>query len=162
MPNRRKTSSRRNLYTRRKLAVIIANENYDRPENKLEKSVAHAQQLGDLLRTMSFNVMVATKIRYGSDIMRKVQELDDICTIEDGDLILFYFSGHGYQLEGKNYLIPTDDSRLCEEKDVKDIGIDAAQILGRLREKRPNCAIIFILDCCRPYALKKPTSGDRK
>lgn len=160
--NRPRKGPKRNLYTRRKLALVIGNENYERSENKIQNSINHAGQLADLLKSMSFNVMLRKDVKFESAIMRSVQELNDTCTIEDGDLILFYFSGHAYQFQGKNYLIPTYDSEIVNEEDITYFGIDVARILGRFREEKPKCAIIFLLDCCRSYKLKQEPSETGK
>ena len=150
------------MLTRRKLALIIGNDNYRRSGNKLENSVQHAEKLGGLLEQMNFNVVVQTNISNKDEMNRKVQEFDATCTIEDGDLILFYFSGHAYQFDGKNYLIHTDDTKIDTEGGVVHFGNDTAEILGKLRAAKRRCTIIFILDCCRPYALQGTSHGTGK
>ncbi len=79
-------------------------------------------------------------------------------TINDGTLILFYFKGHGYQLNGKNYLIPVYDTILQNERDVEEFGIDVEQIITLLTERNPSYVTIVILDCCRPYKLKNASA----
>ena len=83
-------------------------------------------------------------------------------TINDGDLILFYFSGHGYQLNGKNYLIPVYDTILQNEKDVEEFAIDVEQVITLLAERNPSYANILILDCCRSYKLKNASASNGK
>ena len=155
VPNQRITSSRRNLSARRKLALIIGNDNYHRSSNKLQNSVKAAEELRDLLEKMDFTVVLKTNTSNGSQMMSEVKDFNDTCKIQDGDLILFYYSGHGFQFENKNYLIPVNDSIIDSDGDGKDVGTDAARILERLRENKPRSAIIFILDCCRSYMLQR-------
>ena len=158
--NERVKNSARDPCTSRKLALLIANGDYQRSENNLGNAVTNADALERSLISMNFTVTNRKNISHESDMMNEVKRFNS--TIRDGDSIFFYYYGHGYQFEDENYLIPTADSRLSEEEDVQDIGLDAAKVLGRLREKKRNSAIIFILDCCRPYILQRPPQRPRK
>lgn len=153
MPNQRVTSSRRNLSARRKLALIIGNDDYHQPINKLDSSDTTARELKELLSGMDFEAVLKTNIVDKRQTMREVKDFNDMC--QDGDLILFCYSGHGLQFENKNYLIPIDNRRIESDADVKDLGADAVRILESLRENKPRSAIIFILDCCRSYIFQR-------
>jgi uncharacterized caspase-like protein len=147
-------SSSEDLSGLRKLALIIGNGDYSEQINKLDQSVENANEVVDVLKTMNFRVCLKHNIR--EDILERTQEFTDEFEIKDGDLILFYFSGHAYQVNGKNYLIPVDDTRIDEDEDVKDFSADVQRIIDRLTKNRPSCVTILILDCCRPY---KPRNG---
>lgn len=142
--------------TRKKFALIIGNDNYERSKNKLDNSIKAAKELGRILKEINFTVIVLTDIRNENQIMRKVQEFHD--TITNDALVLFYFSGHGYQFDGHNYLIPTDDSRIEEAEDLKDLGSNVTRIVERLLQNKTSCMVIMVLDCCRPYVLGKSTA----
>ncbi len=60
---------------------------------------------------------------------------------------LFYFSGHGGEFEGKNYLIPKA-ARLGKPRDVKLQAVAVDRVLARMEEAKNETNIIF-LDCCR-------------
>jgi uncharacterized caspase-like protein len=153
-------SSTEDLSDPRKLALIIGNGDYSEQINKLDQSVENANELIDLLKTMNFRVCPKHNIR--EDILERTQEFTDEFEIKDGDLILFYFLGHAYQIDGKNYLIPVDDTRIDEDEDVKDFGADVQRIIERLIKKRPSCVAILILDCCRPYKLRNGSTSNGK
>jgi uncharacterized caspase-like protein len=72
-------------------------------------------------------------------------------TIIDGDLVLFYFSGHGYQVKDKNYLMPVDDDKIETEEDVEDYAICVETTIDRLAKTNRSYVTMFILDCCRKY-----------
>ena len=148
------------LSDRRKLALIIGNGNYSQRINKIDQSVRDANDLANLLKTINFDV--STQNNIPNEIMKQVQQFVDESEVEDGDLILFYFSGHTYQFNDKNYLIPTDDTRIEDDDDVEIFGTDVKRILERLMENRPSCVIIFILDCCRSYTLKNASTSNCK
>ena len=77
---------------RRKLALVIGNENYSRFENRLRHHVNDASDISVALRNIKFNL---TYLQMLSTIKNFSQ------TIVDDDLVLFYFSGHGYQINDK-------------------------------------------------------------
>ena len=152
------THSNQNLPDRRKLALIIANEKYKRSENKLSNSIKNGRELSDLLKTINFDVTMHTDVKEKNDIMDKVKEF--VKKIENGDLVLFYFAGHAYQVNAKNYLIPTEDKKIDSDINVEGLGTEVQAVLGQITKHTSENNIIFILDCCRSYFLKKaPKSG---
>ena len=80
--------------------------------------------------------------------------------IRQGGVGLFYFAGHGVQVDGRNFLIPVG-SNIEEEFEVADEGLDAESVL-RAMEKADNRLNIIILDACRnnPFA-RRFRSADR-
>jgi hypothetical protein len=71
---------------------------------------------------------------------------------ERGGIGLFYFAGHGMQVQGENYLLPIG-ARIELESDVDIEGVRAAQVMARM-EAAGNDLNIVILDACRnnPFA----------
>jgi uncharacterized caspase-like protein len=134
--------------------LIIGNGNYNEPHNRLNHSINNANGLSDLLNKISFDVTLHTNPE--TQMMKLIRNFAK--TINDGTLILFYFKGHGYQLNGKNYLIPVYDTILQNERDVEEFGIDVEQIITLLTERNPSYVTIVILDCCRPYKLKNASA----
>ncbi|GEP45637.1 SUMF1/EgtB/PvdO family nonheme iron enzyme [Brevifollis gellanilyticus] len=60
---------------------------------------------------------------------------------------LFYFSGHGGEYNGANYLIPKG-ARITKPVDVMQEAIAAKRVIGRMEGQGTRVNIIF-LDCCR-------------
>ena len=146
--------------TRQKLALVIGNDSYTRSTNRLENSTRNAEELGYSLEDMGFTVTMKANIVNAKELMKEVQQFCD--TIEDNDLIVFYFSGHAYHFEGHNYLLSTDDSRIDSGEDVGELGTDVRRIVERLLQDKPSCIAVVILDCCRPYVLGSSTEPNRK
>ena len=65
---------------------------------------------------------------------------------------LFYFSGHGIQINGRNFIIPIG-ARVKGERDVEYESVDAGRVLGKM-EDAGNRMNLVILDACRdnPFA----------
>ena len=72
--------------------------------------------------------------------------------IENADLALFYYAGHGLQVTGKNYLVPID-AKLEREGDLSFEAIDVDVVLQQL-ESGPRANLVF-LDACRNNPLAR-------
>jgi uncharacterized caspase-like protein len=154
-------SSGRSSSGHRKLALIIGNGNYSRPNNKLRHSAKNAKDLSNLLKTIKFDVVeTQTDVKTNTELNEKTVAFAE--GIHDGDLVLFYFSGHGYQVEDENYLIPVDDTRIEADKDVPELSMNVERTLQRLVEKNSSYVTIFILDCYGRYWLKNKVRSNRK
>ena len=144
-------TSMQNVSDRRKLALIIGNDDYRKRENRLNDSVNNAQELSNLLKTISFDVTTAFNL--GKHQMN-TNIIDFSKKIVDGDLVLVYVCGHGYSVDKQNYIIPVDDDRIETNRDIEDFSIKAEWILTKLVKMNPSYVTIMILDCCRPYVLQ--------
>jgi len=84
--------------------------------------------------------------------------------IQHGDVGLFYYGGHGVQVQGQNYLIPVDVD-IQGEDEVKFKAVDAEMVLSKMATAG-NRINIVILDACRnnPFGsrFKSMTRGLRK
>lgn len=67
--------------------------------------------------------------------------------IDKGDLCLFYYAGHGVQLDGTNYLVPLKFGPV-EEHEVKYKMMNLGLVLDALDTSDANCKVV-VLDCCR-------------
>lgn len=68
-----------------------------------------------------------------------------IASLEPGDLVFIFFSGHGAETEGNTYLLPTDFKNGAYQHDA--VGLNS--ILRDLNRKDCNLTSIIVLDCCR-------------
>ncbi|UJR08049.1 hypothetical protein I4U23_012326 [Adineta vaga] len=141
----------------RKLALIIANSDYHRSENRLERSIENARSLGDSLKTIGFNVTTACNVEK-HELSTCITDFAKI--ISHNDLIFFYFVGHGCQVKNKNYLIPVDDNHIERNRDIEDFAVDFQRILERIQEKNSSYVNAFILDCPGTYLFKSATSSN--
>jgi uncharacterized caspase-like protein len=81
-------TSNKNSSLRRKLALIIGNDNYNQSYNKLKHSINNANDLSDSLKKIKFHVTLYTDA--DATMMEKIENFSK--TINDGDLILFFWS----------------------------------------------------------------------
>ena len=67
--------------------------------------------------------------------------------LKGGGVGLLYYSGHGLQVKGENYLIPID-ANIGREDDIKRKTINARDILDKMDEAKSHLNLVF-LDACR-------------
>ena len=67
--------------------------------------------------------------------------------LKGGGVGLFYYSGHGLQVKGENYLIPVD-ANIGREDDIKRKTINAREVLEKMDEAKSHLNLVF-LDACR-------------
>jgi tetratricopeptide (TPR) repeat protein len=137
-----------NTRQQKKIALVIGNANYQ--VGKLDTPLNDATDMAAALKELGFEVIL---IKDSSK--RKMNDaLDQFSTrIKKGYVGLFYYAGHGMQLEGENYLIPVN-AQIKAEKDVEYESMPLGKILGRM-ESAGNRINIVILDACRDNPFRK-------
>ncbi|MGL1891844.1 MAG: SUMF1/EgtB/PvdO family nonheme iron enzyme [Spirochaetaceae bacterium] len=143
------------LISENKYALVIGNSSYS--SAPLKNPVNDANDLSTTLKSVGFNV---TKVTNGSkrDIKEAVKSFKS--KISSGDTALFYYSGHGIQVDGKNYIIPVG-SDLVEESDVEYEAVEMDYILSTLEDSSSGKNII-IFDACRNNALQRSSKSATK
>ena len=127
-------------------ALVIGNSAY--ANKPLRNPVNDATDMASLLKNLGFDVI----LKLDANLGQMEQGVDAFWgKLKKGGVGLFYFAGHGIQVNGKNYLIPVDFKGVAEQ-DVKSRAMRADLILGRM-ENAGNELNIIILDSCRnnPY-----------
>ena len=81
--------------------------------------------------------------------------------VEGGDEIFFFFAGHGVQLGGANYLLPTD-IRAEDATAVRDEAISLQRVMDDLAESKARLTLA-VIDACRdnPFAVAGRAVGGR-
>ncbi len=131
----------------KRIAMVIGNSDYEK--SKLKNPVNDARSMARLLQRLDFDVDLVTN---GSrrDMVSEMNAFGRKLT--QVDVGLFYYAGHGIQVKGRNYLIPTD-AVLETEGDVEFEAIDLGRVLSKMEDS--HCPLnIVILDACRdnPFA----------
>jgi len=92
-----------------------------------------------------------------SSLARMTQSIAQFCSsIAPGDVAFFFFAGHGVQIGGTNYLIPSD-FRPTNETDIVAHSIAVDRVMAQIRQARPSLAVM-LLDACRNNPFR-PTNG---
>jgi uncharacterized caspase-like protein len=135
------------LATERRIALVVGNGAYRTASLRNPRNDAHDMAVA--LRELDFEVI--EKLDVGqNEMLHAVIEFG--LALQHGGVGLFYYAGHGLQLDGKNYLIPTD--AVIERGEYVPVEtLDLDQVLARM-DAAHNRLNIVILDACRdnPFA----------
>ncbi len=136
-------------------ALVIGNSDYQ--TDKLRNPVNDARDIARSLESMGFKVtqlLNADRRRMKTGIRAFTRNLGD-----DDDVGLFYYAGHGVQVNGQNYLVPID-ADIDTESDVEFETINIARVLAGM-EQAGNGLNLVILDACRnnPYKRSFRSAG---
>jgi hypothetical protein len=127
-----------------RLALIIGNSSYrDAP---LTNPANDAKAVGDLFGQAGFTVdshLNATR----AGMMAAIERFGAAAKRSETKLVVFYYAGHGAQLDWRNYLLPVD-AVVEKQEDMKQRCIDLSLLLGQLSAAKDKTFVI-ILDACR-------------
>ena len=130
-----------------RVALVIGNGDYE--EGPLKNPCRDAQAMKTALEACQFKVTLLENA-HKKAMEDAIKAFGD--QLRDGVVGLVYYAGHGLQLKGENYLVPTD-ARLDQEEDVPYRAVNVGLLLDRMEGAR-NSVNILILDACRnnPFA----------
>ncbi|MEI2297551.1 caspase family protein [Ensifer sp. MJa1] len=127
----------------KRVALLIGNEQYEattklnNPANDVELMKASFEEAG-------FDSVTTVHDVSRQDMVKALRDFEDLAT--GADVAIVYYSGHGMEMNGENFLLPVD-VQLKTDKDVEDeaIGLDRVQ---RSLEGATKLKLV-ILDACR-------------
>lgn len=131
----------------KRVALIIGNSAY--PDMPLLNPVNDARDMAEALRGLGFEVTTGENLNK-REMEEHIRAFGK--RIAGAGVGLFYFSGHGLQVNGYNYLLPVR-ARIEKEQDVEYEAVEAGRVLAEMEAAR-NRLNIVILDACRnnPFA----------
>ena len=140
----------------KRVALLVGNNAYQNVP-RLQTAVNDARSVGTTLRGLGFSVILAENQsrRAMSEALLAFDK-----AIEPGDIALFFFAGHGFEIRGQNYLLPTDipEVREGQEELIRDSAFPADRIIDRLQARGARTAVL-VLDACRNNPFER--SGGR-
>jgi hypothetical protein len=131
-----------------RVALVIGNSDYK--AGPLLNPVNDARAMARALQETNFEVLKYENVLSVADMKKTIREFGE--KIQNGGVGLFYYAGHGIQVNGKNYLIPTG-AEIYREEEVEYESVDVGFVLAQM-EAAHNRMNIVILDACRnnPFA----------
>jgi hypothetical protein len=125
-----------------RVALVIGNSKYQ--SSPLLNPGNDARDIAASLQEMGFEVIARENLSQ-NDMKKAIREFGE--KIRQGGVGLFYYAGHGVQVEGRNYLIPVD-ANIGHEQEVEYESVDVGFLLAQM-ENAKNTLNIVILDACR-------------
>lgn len=128
----------------KRIALIIGNADYT-ASSKLRNTLNDAKAMSETLKNLGFEV---TTIENGSyeTIKNAVYAFGD--RIQDVDVSLFFYAGHGIEVDGTNYLVPVD-ADIQSHLDVKQKCIPLSGVSNTMEFANDEGLNMIILDACR-------------
>jgi hypothetical protein len=140
--------------SRSRLAIVIGNSDYASTRiDDLGNAKNDAIKLADSLTRLKFDVLLGTNLTAGG-FEKLFQEADK--KLPAASAVLIFYSGHGLQLQGQNYLLPTDTPDPESLDAVVSRAVKLNDVIARY-SNRDRQTFIF-LDACRnnPLGSKAP------
>jgi len=135
--------------TELRYALVIGNSNYENA-TKLSNPGNDSTDIAVTLKNLNFDTTLiqnATINQITKSVAIFLSKLK-----KNGGVGLFYYAGHGVQLEGNNYLIPVE-TRVGTELEIKNQSYNIISLLNGMRNIKETTNII-ILDACRDNPFK--------
>ena len=114
----------------KKLALVIGNSNY---ENELKNPVNDARLIASVLDSLSFDVILKENLETDRDFKDAILEFGS--KRSSYEIGFIYYAGHGIQIDGVNYLLPTKEVFNSEE-DVSFYAFDVQNLMKILGKKQ--------------------------
>lgn len=134
----------------KRLALVIGNSNYKNTP-ALANPINDADEMTTLLTSLNFKVIKHHDLNW-QGMKKAVDEFGK--ELENYDVGLLFFAGHGLQINGRNFLVPIEFELISENR-VEYETVDAQWTLSVMQDANVDVNII-ILDACRnnPFEIK--------
>ncbi|GLR99987.1 MULTISPECIES: caspase family protein [Bradyrhizobium] len=132
----------------RRVALVIGNSAY-KSVPRLANPANDAGLIGGMLRKAGFDTVDVRQDLSAPEMRKALREFSG--RTRDADVAVIYYAGHGLELDGTNYLIPTD-AALETDTDVYDEALPIDRVLVSIEPAKQ--LRLVILDACRdnPFA----------
>ena len=131
-----------------RVALVVGNAAYEQEIAALKNPVNDAAAVAAALRRLGFEVIEGRDLDEEA-FYDKIVEFDDAGRA--AKMALFFYAGHGLQVDGRNYLAPVD-LKLETRQDLRRHAIELAAVLEVMRGETN----LVILDACR----NNPLAGE--
>jgi formylglycine-generating enzyme required for sulfatase activity len=136
-----------------RIALVIGNSNYSGDLPKLPNPANDADLMAATLKKLGFKV-IETRDADLSQMTRSIREFSNALSSAGSQAVgLFFYAGHGLQIDGENWLIPVN-AKIEKSADAEFEAVPASKILGQMQFAE-NSLNIVILDACRNNPLSR-------
>ena len=136
----------------RRVALVVGNDAYYQAQGALANAVNDARAVANALTEVGFLV---TKVEDGTRARLTSALGNFVRSLGDDDVALFYFAGHGVQVDQENYLLPTDYAG----QTATALRLDAIRASDVQEMLRPARVAMLVFDACRNNPYRGVRSG---
>ena len=131
-----------------RVALVIGNSKYHDPDAVLRNPGNDADAMAAALGRLGFEVVL------GKDLDKEgffVKLKEFVKAARGADVALFFYAGHGLQVNEKNWLMPVNASGMEDELDLEH----RAVMLDHVMNNMPGRSNLVFLDACRNNPLAR-------
>lgn len=132
----------------KRVALVIGNSAYVHA-TPLRNPKNDAEAISAMLRGLGFEVVTGFNLSHRG-FAKTIGTFSN--KLGDADVALFFYGGHGLQVNGRNFLAPVD-ARLDDEASLDFEAVRLSTILT-IMERKPRTNLVF-LDACRDNPLAR-------
>ncbi len=126
----------------KRVALVIGNSAYQNA-GRLPNPARDADAVAEMFKKAGYDVSLL-KDAGNLEFKRNIRKFEDAAS--DADIAVVFYAGHGIEIGGTNYVIPTD-AKLASDRDAPDEAIELTRIIQSVDgAKRLR---LVILDACR-------------
>lgn len=132
----------------RRVALVVGNGQYQNA-GVLRNPVNDARSVAQSLQRLGFTVLLREN-RSQREMAQDIREFGR--QLDQNTVALYYYSGHGIQVKGENYVVPVD-AAIENEEEVEYATVNVGLVMAQMEAARSRVNIVF-LDACRnnPFA----------
>jgi len=127
-------------------ALVIGIDSYDNVAS-LAKARNDARAVAETLEETGFDTDLLIDVA-GLDLLSELSRFTD--QLDPGDEVVFYFAGHGVEIDGRNYLLPADVPGLGpgQELVIRRAALPVQEVIDQFNSRGVRLSLL-ILDACR-------------
>ncbi len=133
-------------------ALVIGNADYSL-HPKLPGVTTDALEITARLKELKFQIgspnELPLELKTRAEFSKAIGDFSR--TINEGDLVVFYFSGHGFSYGAHGFLAPTELPQCVRENKLPDVAFPVDSVKSLLESRNPGL-VIMILDACRTFS----------
>ncbi len=133
----------------KRVALVMGNSAYQHV-SRLANPSNDSMAISNTLKGVGFTVVELKRDLKAAEMRRALRDFSD--QVRDADVAVVYFAGHGIEIDGVNYVIPTD-AMLERDIDAFDEAIPLERILTVIEPAKQ--LRLVILDACRDNPFNK-------
>lgn len=137
-------------WAEKRVALVVGNSSYQTVP-QLPNPSRDANSVAKMFRDAGFEKVDIVLDAGNLDFKRSIRKFQD--EADHADIAVIYYAGHGIEISGTNYLIPTD-ARLASDRDAEDEAIPLERLVSSADGAKK--LRVVILDACRdnPFTVK--------
>jgi hypothetical protein len=132
-----------------RFALVVWAENY-KPHTPVKNASNDGKRIAWVFHELGFDfVREIQDVNTPSKLYDALTEMKaHIAASQQPVVVVFFYAGHGFQLDGENYLVPT----LAPDSSTADLvkgSVRLTEVGRRLQPERKASRVLFFIDACR-------------